>query len=113
MIDTKEQLHQRLKDIKTQLRHRFILGIDEPLIRRKIQLLVAFQHFGMQSEIDFHGIGFHQIMGAGIVTGRLDTLYLGKQPAKQVTHFLIIVYHDVRLPKYEAVTDAEIGRAHV
>ena len=37
-------------------------------------------------------------MGAGIVTGGLDTLYLGKQPAKQVTHFLIIVYHDVRLP---------------
>ena len=57
--------------------------IDKSFVRSKVQMTITFQHFGMKSGIDFHGITLHQLTGCLEITFTLDALYLSQQTGNQ------------------------------
>ena len=53
-------------------------GVDEALVRSKIQALVAGQDFLMELRVDSYRIGFHQVASCSVVAFTLNALNLSE-----------------------------------
>ena len=65
-------------------------GVDETLVGREVQPLVALQHFCMEYGIDLHGITLHELAGRLVVTLALDALDLCQQTGDELAQLYSI-----------------------
>ena len=91
------EIDLHIRDIAFLVLYRCVNRVDEPFIRREVELLIALQNLFMQVLVHLHSILLDHLFGGCIVTFRGDALDLSEEFSVETTQPLIVVDLQVML----------------